>query len=239
VLDRVDSTNAEAGRRAAAGGGPAWILATEQTGGRGRRGRAWASPPGNFHATLLAFPDLPAGRAALLSFAAAVALAEALDALTGAGAALTLKWPNDVLLGGGKVAGILLEAEGQGDRLTHLAVGIGANLAAAPAVAEVEPGALLPVTVAAATGRRIAPEALLDTLAPAFAVWQARLTAEGFAPLRTAWLARAARLGQPIAARTAQTTRHGRFETIDETGALILGTATGPVAIPAAEVFFP
>lgn len=238
VLDRVDSTNAEAHRRAAGGDGPAWILAAEQTGGRGRRGRAWASPRGNFHATHLCFPRLPPARAALLTFAASLALAEALDALTGAGAAIALKWPNDVLLQGAKVAGILLEAEGQGAGLTHLAVGIGVNLVAAPDPALIEPGAVPATTVAAATGRTLAPAMLLSALAPAFAAWEARLTAEGFAPLRAAWLARAAHLGQPIRARTAQATREGRFETIDATGALVLATPAGTVAIPAAEVFF-
>lgn len=238
VLDEVDSTNAEAARRAERGEGPVWILAGFQTQGRGRRGRAWVSPPGNFHATLLDRPAMPPGTAALLSFAAALALADALAALTGAGDRLALKWPNDVLLDGGKVAGILLESAGPVGRVGHLAVGIGVNLIAAPEPAAVEPGAVPPVSVLAATGRRIAPVALLDALAPAYARWSGRLAAEGFAPLRAAWLARAARLGETIRARTGQAEVTGRFETVDEAGALVLETAAGRRAIPAAEVFF-
>ncbi len=238
VLDEVDSTNAEAARRAARGEGPVWILAGFQTQGRGRRGRAWVSPAGNFHATLLDRPALPPARAALLSFAAALALAEALAALTSAGDRLALKWPNDVLLGGGKVAGILLESAGPAGRVAHLAIGIGVNLIAAPDPAAVEPGAVRPVSVLDETGHRIAPVALLDALAPAYARWSGRLAAEGFAPLRAAWLARAARLGQTIRVRTGQAGATGRFLTVDEAGALVLETASGPRPIPAAEVFF-
>ncbi|MFN3970484.1 MAG: biotin--[acetyl-CoA-carboxylase] ligase [Gemmobacter sp.] len=236
VLDRVDSTNAEAVRRMAQA--PVWVLAGEQTGGRGRRGRAWASPRGNFHATLVMRPGGGAGDAALRSFVAALALREALAAVTGAGAALALKWPNDVLLSGGKVAGILLEAAGDGVRVAHLAVGIGVNLIAAPDAAFLEEGALRPVTVLGETGVRVEPRALLDHLAPAFARWEAVLVAEGFAPVRAEWLAHAARLGEPIRARTGAETREGVFETLDATGALVLRMGGGRVAIPAADVFF-
>lgn len=236
LLDCVDSTNAEGARRAAEA--PCWILAGEQTGGRGRRGRAWASPRSNFHATLVMRPESAAADAALRSFVASLALREALAATTGSAAALALKWPNDVLLNGGKVAGILLESAGTAGQVAHLAVGIGVNLIAAPDPALLEPGALRPVTVLGETGVRVTPERLLDALAPAFAGWEARLVNEGFAPLRTAWLAHAARLGEPIRARTGTETHEGRFEGIDATGALILATAAGRVVIPAADVFF-
>jgi BirA family biotin operon repressor/biotin-[acetyl-CoA-carboxylase] ligase len=237
VLDTVDSTNAEAARLAPGLAGPAWILAGYQTGGRGRRGRPWISPRGNFHATLMMRPEGPPALAALRSFAAALALSDALAALLGAGAALTLKWPNDVLLNGGKVAGILLESLGRGAGVEHLAIGIGVNLVAAPDPGAVEPGALRPVSVLAETGRRIAPEALLDALAPALARWDGRLSAEGFAPLREAWLARAAHLGRTVRARTGTAELAGVFAGIDAGGALLLDTAEGRRAVPAAEVF--
>src|SRR5690606_18398932 len=115
-------------------------------------------------------------------------------------------WPNDVLLNGGKVAGILLESAGRGTPLGHLALGFGVNLAAAPAPAEVEPGALRPVSLAGETGVELAPEALLGHLAPAFARWAEVFAAYGFAPVRRAWLGRAARLGTRITARTGSTT---------------------------------
>jgi BirA family transcriptional regulator, biotin operon repressor / biotin---[acetyl-CoA-carboxylase] ligase len=238
ALTTVDSTNAEAARIAAAATGPVWILAGEQTGGRGRRGRAWASPRGNFHATLLMKPTDPPTLVALRSFAAALAVREALVALTGLPASFALKWPNDVLCNGGKIAGILLESAGNGAQVSHLAIGIGVNLIAAPDPAMLEPGALAPVTALVETGKRIAPETLLDHLAPAFAAWETRLTTQGFAPLRTEWLSHAARLGETIRARTGTDTREGRFDTIDDSGALILSTPHGRHTIPAAEVFF-
>lgn len=242
MLPTVDSTNAEAARLAPSLTGPCWILAGEQTGGRGRRGRAWASPPGNFHATLVLKPHEAPATVALRSFAAALALREALVALTGLPGSFTLKWPNDVLCNGGKLAGILLESAGQGAQVGHLAIGIGVNLIAAPDPAMLDPDALRPVTLLGETGHRIAPETLLNALAPAYAAWEDRFTTEGFAPLRAEWLKHAANLGQPIRARTGTgpgtTTRHGTFETIDATGALILRTPQGRETIPAAEVFF-
>lgn len=231
ILPEVDSTNAHAARIGAAG--PVWVMAQRQTAARGRRGRPWAMPAGSFAATL-AMRETDAARAGLRSFVAALALRDAFAAVGVPDAALTLKWPNDVLLNGGKVAGILLEAGGSG----LLAIGIGVNLAAAPSPDEVEPGALRPVSLLGETGLTVAPETFLDHLAAAFARWDAQLTTFGFAPLRTAWLARAARLGQAITARTARDSHHGTFETLDDTGALVLRTATGRVTLPAADVFF-
>ena len=117
VLGEVDSTNAEAARIAGNLDGPEWILGLRQTAGRGRRGRGWADPEGNFAATLVLFPGEPAGRVALRSFVASLALLDAFVAVTGRPDGFALKWPNDVLLNGGKVAGILLEGAGQGQRL--------------------------------------------------------------------------------------------------------------------------
>lgn len=238
MLAETDSTNAEAERRAAAGGGPLWILAHRQTAARGRRGREWINPAGNFAATLLMRPAGKTAAVALRSFVAALALAEALEALTASGPAVTLKWPNDVLLNGGKVAGILLESAGAGGGVSHLAIGFGVNLIAAPPAGAVEAGALAPVSVLAETGVRVMPEALLAHLAPAFARLEDQFVRQGFAPIRTAWLARAARLGQRITARTTTETVSGRFETLAEDGALVLATPEGRRAIPAAEVFF-
>ncbi|MGQ0610295.1 MAG: biotin--[acetyl-CoA-carboxylase] ligase [Paracoccaceae bacterium] len=238
VLAEVDSTNALALRLAPDLTGPAWFLAQTQSAGRGRRARPWASPAGNFHASLLCFPGGPAAAVALWSFAISLALWEALAALTGQGPRLALKWPNDVLLDGAKVAGILLESSGTGARIEHLAIGVGVNLIAAPPAETLEPGALPAASVLGQTGQTITPAALLDALAPAYARWEAVLERQGFAPLREAWLARAARLGEPITARTAKAVHRGRFETIDLHGHLILHTASGRLSIPAADVFF-
>lgn len=237
-VDRVvhaslDSTNAEAVRVAPTLAAPTWILALHQTAARGRRGRAWVNPQGNFAATLVMRPEGPMQDWALRSFTASLALAESVGYLTGRPEALSLKWPNDVLLNGGKLAGILLETSGP-----SLAIGIGVNLTSAPTPQQVEEGAVPPVSLQNALSVDIRPVDLLDTLAPAFARWEHRLTTHGFAPIRTAWLARAARLGQPIRAITGPTTHHGIFRDVDAKGQLVLQTPEGPQTIPAADVHF-
>lgn len=237
-LLETDSTNAEGFRRAATLTHPAWITAGFQTAGRGRRARPWVSPVGNFHATLVLKPKELPETVALRSFAAALALRDALVSLTGLPGSFTLKWPNDVLLNGGKIAGILLESQGLGSSAPVLCIGIGVNLIAAPDAAMVEPGATQPVSLLAETGRRVTPEAFLDALAPAYERWEDAFNTQGFAPLRAAWLAHAARLGEMIKARTGSLTREGVFETIDARGNLIMRTASETLAIPAAEVFF-
>ena len=235
VLAETDSTNAEALRRLDTLDRPTWILALRQTAARGRRGRRWLSEPGNFAATLALRPDAPAQQVSLLSYVAALAVA---DALAAAGARdLLLKWPNDVLQGGAKIAGILLESAGRGGMVDRLAVGIGVNLARAPEANEVEPGAFRPVALADA-GITVGPETFLDKLAPAFARWQAVLAEEGFEPVRRAWLARAARLGEPVTARTGHAAVVGRFETVDSSGALVLAMPEGRRVVAAADIFF-
>lgn len=236
VLETAGSTNA----LALSGGvaAPGWILAGTQTAGRGRRARAWDSPRGNFHGTLLLEPQEPADVVALRSFVAALALRDAFVALTGLPDSFTLKWPNDVLLNGAKVAGILLESSGMGGRVQRLAIGIGVNLIAAPDPGVLEPGALPAVSLLGETGLRVTPEAFLEALAGAYARREAQFLAGGFAPLRADWLAHAARLGEVIRARTGQASHEGRFETIDPAGNLILVTAAGRMEIPAADVFF-
>jgi BirA family biotin operon repressor/biotin-[acetyl-CoA-carboxylase] ligase len=237
VCAELDSTNAEALRRAAAGArGPLWLLALRQTTGRGRRGRGWSAAGGNLAATyLLSTPGGPA-QAALRSFTAALGLFDALVLATGRPQLFTLKWPNDVLLSGGKLAGILLESGGP--RGGVLAIGIGVNLAHAPAPSDVEPNALAPVSLAEATGIAIGPEEFLDLLAPSVQHWEDRLSAQGFEPIRSAWLARAARLGETVTARLPGREIAGVFETIDPSGAIVLAAASGRVALPAAEIHF-
>lgn len=229
---------AEAARLAPDLAGPEWILALEQTAGRGRRGRAWQMPPGNFAASLVMRPAGGPEQAALRSFVAALSLRDALLGATGRASALSLKWPNDVLLNGGKVAGILLESAGRGAELSHLVVGIGVNLVAAPPPETLEPGATAAVSVRGETGITVAPAEFLDLLAPAFARWEGQFATFGFAPIRAAWLAQAARLGETISARIGTETAEGRFETVDETGNLVLQTARGRRIIPAADIHF-
>nr|WP_281495962.1 biotin--[acetyl-CoA-carboxylase] ligase [Marivita sp. S6314] len=229
----VDSTMLEAARQACELAGPKWICALSQTAARGRRGRAWVNPTGNFAATLvLPMTEGPETRA-LRSFVAALALYDALVAVSGRVEGLTLKWPNDVLLSGGKVAGILLESLGD-----HLAIGIGVNLIDAPVPSQVEEHAVPPVSVLSVLGVEVTPEAFLEALARAYADHESRFQTFGFAPIREAWLARAARLGEQVTARMGDRAVQGTFETIDPEGRIVLVTARGREAIAAADIFF-
>lgn len=234
-FDVIDSTNEEARRLASAGeAGPVWIAADRQTKGRGRRGRNWDSPGGNLAATLFLRPERAAGECAQLSFVAALSAADAL-ARFAANADIRLKWPNDVLADGRKVAGILLEsASTGGETLAWLAVGIGVNLAEFP------PDTEFPATSLAALGAAVpAPADALAALAGEWAKWYEAWRKNGFSLIRDAWLARAAGLGTRIRARLQNEETSGVFEGIDPQGALILREAQGRVrTIAAGDVFF-
>lgn len=234
----VDSTNAEALRRAARGDpGELWLVAGRQTQGRGRRARPWTSPPGNLHATLLLRPRLPAMVAGQLSFVAAVALFDAIVDCAGALApGLSLKWPNDVLLGGAKVSGILLEsAAGEGDGPMTLVIGFGVNCARHPDETH------FPATDLAAAGASVDPDALLSALANRFAERRAQWAeGAGFGAVRRAWLDRAVGLGSAITVRLGTgEALAGTFADLDENGNLVLRLADGRERLVAAgDVFF-
>lgn len=230
VLETVDSTNAEALRRVGQGG-DCWILTHAQPGGVGRRGKRWEMPKGNFAASLLLHSNEPLPALAQRSFIAALAL---FDTLAELGVQdVTLKWPNDVLVKDRKLAGILL-ASAPG----AVVVGIGANLVASPHPADLPEGALAPISLKEVLHTPPEAEVFLTLLATAFLKYEHQMRAYGFATIRTAWLAHAARLGEVIHARLPETTLSGTFETIDESGALVLRTAKGPISLAAAEVFF-
>ena len=235
--DEIDSTNEEARRLITAGEtGPLWLVALRQTAGRGRRGRPWETADGNLAATLLLRPQRPQGEWAQLSFVAAIAAADMAadfaDCGGGRGARIALKWPNDVLADGRKLAGILLEtANGPSPAL---AIGIGMNLAHHP------DGAEFPATSLAALGAKVpSTDDALGALAAGFAQWYEVWCHQGFAAIRTAWLARATGLGARVRARLATEERSGLFEGIDENGALLLNEGFGRASVlPAADIFF-
>lgn len=238
VLPEVGSTLDEAMRLAADRQAPFWLLAHRQTAGRGRRGRSWAMPEGNFAATLVLRTDAPPGRAALRSFVMSLALYRAFVEVTRLNMAFALKWPNDILLNGGKVAGILLESGGTAGQVGLLAIGVGVNLAAAPHPDMLEPGALRPVSVLGETSLHVGPEDFLDLLAHHFALLEAQFLSYGFTPIRSGWLAHAARLGETITARTGRDEITGTFEDVDPEGQLVLRGARGVHRIAAADVYF-
>lgn len=202
-----------------------WLRAERQTAGRGRQGRAWISPPGNFHGSTLVQlrPDDPA--AATLGFVAAVALAEVVTVFV---PAARLKWPNDLLIDGAKLSGILLERAEEA-----VVVGVGVNLAHHPDL----PDRL--TTSLAAARVDIDAVAFAPLLAQAFARWLARWRVQGFAAVRRQWLASAHPAGTPLrAALPDGTTVEGLFEELDGDGALIVRLASGARrAIHAGDVF--
>ncbi|MDE2229216.1 MAG: biotin--[acetyl-CoA-carboxylase] ligase [Alphaproteobacteria bacterium] len=233
AFDTLASTSDEAKRRAREGAPEGTLVtARTQTAGHGRQGRRWVSVPGNLYASLVLRPDAPAARAAQLGFAASLAIGEAIRRFAPQ-AVLAFKWPNDVLLGGRKTAGILLESEGDpAGKVRFVVLGVGVNLVAHPAYTE------FPATsLQAATAETVTPEAFLAALAPALLLWYERWRDEGFAALRQAWLERAAGIGQDLRARLPGETLTGRFAGLDDDGMLLLDGPAGRRRIAAGDVF--
>jgi len=242
AFDRTGSTNADALDRARAGEqGPIWFVTSEQTAGRGRRQRAWIAPRGNLAASVLERVEIAPGVAATIGFAAGLAAHAALEKVS-IEAALrlgpdrpryALKWPNDVLANGKKLVGIGLEAEPIGGRLA-VVVGIGTNVVGAPE------GTPTPAVSLAGLGVQISAEELFTALSDAWVefrgIWD---DGRGFAEIRRLWLERAAGLGERVAIQTGSATLEGIFDTIDDTGCLIVRTAEGRrVPVAAGDVFF-
>lgn len=237
TLDSVASTNDEAKRLAAEGASDGTVvLARTQTAGRARRGRQWVSEAGNLFFSLVLRPECSLGDATQLGFAAAVATADAVGRQLPDAGAVRCKWPNDVLIGGRKVSGMLLEAGPvSGDKLDWLVLGIGLNVVSHPDDVPYPATSLV-----AEGGSAITPAELLAVFCRRFAHWRAVWRGEGFAPLRHAWLSRAAGLGEQIEVRLEGTTLSGTFEELDGHGALVLLQENGRHAtITAGDVFPP
>jgi BirA family biotin operon repressor/biotin-[acetyl-CoA-carboxylase] ligase len=244
AFESIGSTNAEAMTRARDGErGPIWFVTSEQTAGRGRRYRPWIAQRGNLASSVLEVIDVTPAVAATLGFAAGLALETALQrisveaSLRSAGSEhmkYSLKWPNDVLAGRKKLAGILLEAEAvAGDGLA-VVVGIGTNVIAAPE------GTPTPATSLAALGVHVGAWELFAELSDSWTeyrgIWD---QGRGFGEIRRLWLERAAGLGQPVAIQAGATTIEGTFDTIDEAGCMIVRTVDGTlIPISAGDVYF-
>ena len=234
AFDEIDSTNAEARRRAEAGeAGPLWITAARQSAGRGRRGRNWSTEGGNLAATLLDTTDLPPVEAAQVSFIAALAVGDLARRYIPA-SRVGLKWPNDLMIDGKKAAGILVESGQRPDGRLWLAVGIGVNLAHSPDLPD------RPTTSIAESGvAPPAPREALDHLATAFAAWMGVWRQQGFTAIAEAWTVRAHGLGQSCVARPGSEVLRGVAEGLDIDGALRLRLEDGSVRrITAGDVFF-
>jgi BirA family biotin operon repressor/biotin-[acetyl-CoA-carboxylase] ligase len=233
AFDSLDSTNSLALTRARSGErGPLWIVTAVQTGGRGRRGREWSGGQGNFAGSLLMTMDAAPATAATLGFVAGLALDEAIR-LCAPGAEIALKWPNDVLCGNAKLAGILLEAERAADSLA-VVIGIGVNLASAPE------GLPYPATSLAARGFIVHPERMLSALSDAWISFERLWNGgRGMPQIRELWLAKAAGRGAWVSVTIGDRVAEGIFETLDDSGRLILRAADqSEIAIAAGEVHF-
>ena len=238
-FDEIDSTNAEARRRAEAGEtGPLWIAARRQTAGRGRRGRDWRTGEGNLAATLMASTGLEPAKAAELSLVAALA-AGALARVYVAEAAVKFKWPNDVLVGGAKACGILIES-GRAAQGLWLAIGFGVNLASAPEGLD-QPVAALADHLIPEEPSPPTPEQALEVLDEALSHWIGVWSGEGgFAQIRLAWLRAALGMGRPCTTRLGDGQAvEGVAQGLDTDGALLLRLASGEVRrITAGDVIF-
>ena len=247
-FEQVGSTNVLALREAQAGDpGRIWFVAREQLSGRGRRGRPWETPAGNLAATLLLVGRWEAGHAATLGFVAGLSLSDALSALVPCQTAIgadgaqdlsgrnfVLKWPNDLLAGKSKLAGILLESVLLADHQIAVAVGIGVNVVSRPH------DLAYPATCLSELGANCDAEQVFTALSSAwldnYRLWDG---GRGLAAVRSRWLERAAGIGSQVAVRLASGVVRGVFETINEDCRFVIRTPAGAaIAIAAGEVHF-
>lgn len=232
-FQRLDSTNDEALRRIEAGSAAHGdvIVADSQTAGRGRRGRTWQSPAGNLHLSLVVEP--PSGSAVgQLAFVAALAMGEAVASVIPEGVELRYKWPNDLLLGGRKAAGVLIESNGNVEN-PALAIGIGINVCAAPE------GTPYPATALRAEGGEVAAVELVAPLCAAFDCWYRRWSEQGFAPVRAIWLSCAHGIGTAIEARLPDgSVQRGVFRDLDSDGALVMEAGGRRQTVATGDIFF-
>lgn len=242
-LGDVDSTNIEAHRRAEDGATHGLVIsATSQSAGRGRRGRKWVSTVGNLYFSILLRPGTGISTSMQPGFVMANAIAESIQSILPAGATVQTKWPNDVLVNGKKISGILLEGEMASDskNMDWVVIGVGINVANHPGAGQgnVISTALLDEglseSIDAAMGK------LLKSIISEFDRGYKQWLNAGFAPVGELWLSRAAGLGGPIEVRLPNETLSGTFNSLDENGALVLGLADGQERlISAGDIFLP
>jgi len=252
AFDSIGSTNTEALNAASSGDpGGIWFAALQQTAGRGRRGRTWQNPPGNLAASLLIVPDVEPAVAATLGFAAGVSLNRALSRILPAGlvkvgidgadgggeggsARIALKWPNDVLADGAKLAGILLEAQKLPDGRHAIVIGIGVNVVAAPQGLPYPAVSLMDLGVERDASDVL--EALSDAWVEVFSLWR---EGQGVAEVLDLWRRSAAGIGAPVAVSRSEGVVRGIFETVDAAGRLIVrADDQSRIAITAGDVHF-
>ncbi len=227
----IGSTNDRALELARQGQGNIWVVADEQLGGRGRSGRTWSSPVGNAYASLALVAPCEMALSPQLSFVAGVAIYHAVQSLTACGHRLSIKWPNDLLLDGAKLSGLLLEGGISGGNFV-MTVGIGLNLVTHPADTP------YPATDLVEAGYRVERDDFIVALCIGFRhgleLWN---KGQGFAAIRSAWLERAAFLNERITISSLGQPLQGIFETLDPQGRLVLATEQGQTVIDAGDLY--
>lgn len=224
--DETDSTNEDA-KRLPSGSDKTAVCAQRQTGGRGRLGRRWNSPAGNLYVSFCLEP-VPPACAGIYSFLSAVALARAVEKLC-SGLETACKWPNDLLIGGRKASGILLETNG----VDRLVVGIGVNLTPVD-----ESPMLYPVTSLRQEGFEIERTQMLETLLASFDDWRERLRSQGTKPVLEAWKEKACGIGKPVTVNLPDGRLEGTFYGLDNDGCFLLNREGEILKITAGDVFF-
>ena len=220
------STNADA-KNLPSGSGGTVIVADVQTGGRGRLGRSWASPAGNLYVSIC-LEKVPLARAGMYSFLTAVSLMQAMERLC-SGIGVQCKWPNDLLVGGKKISGILLETDGA-DRLV---AGVGVNIVSFP-----DSGMLYQATSLKNEGYSVTRDQMLESFLQSFAQWDAELKTNGSGRLLDAWQEKAYGVGGPITVNLPNRKMSGTFYGLDKDGCLLLNKNGEIVKITAGDVFF-
>jgi BirA family transcriptional regulator, biotin operon repressor / biotin---[acetyl-CoA-carboxylase] ligase len=234
VYDEIGSTNDEAMRLARAGDpGRVWLIARQQSKGRGRRGRQWSSPTGNLYASLLLIDEVAPIWAPQLGFVAGVALAHALRKCVAGNTRLRLKWPNDILFDNAKLAGILLESTGLPDGRFACVLGIGVNCAAAPGDLPYRAMALAEI----ADSLRSPQEVFLQLSSQIVRTLAQFSGGTGFETIRAEWLSLAAGVGAPIRVDMPTESISGVFRTIDATGRLVVESEDAVKIIEAGDIW--
>lgn len=238
IFKLLDSTNSEAKRLAAMAQPEIWLLALKQTAGRGRRGRKWLSGDQDFTASLLTYPKIPENQFSLLSYVAGIAFYEAVLKLGVSNEALLLKWPNDLLLNGKKIGGILLERATtlpSGEK--PLVIGFGLNLVSSPSIKSLDKSALIPDSLKTGSSILCKPQEFFTILMASYKTWSDIFFRNGFLDIRASFLERTTPIGQRIKVKTINNTSYGSFFGINNNGSLILDTSTGTVLITAGDIF--
>lgn len=237
TFDVIDSTNSEARRVLSRGADGNFVIsAGEQISGRGRNGRIWESRPGNLYMSILLEADGFYNRQSDISFVTALAVYDSISEISRTCASkvdLIIKWPNDILINGAKISGILLESI-KSNAKHYLIIGIGVNIALSPNLSDKKT-----ISCADLNIKNISPSLMLDIIMKHFSYYYNLWQDKGFTPVRQLWLERSCKRGEVITVSDGRNRISGLFQDIDENGAIVLKLASGEhCKLSTGDVFF-